>query len=97
MLSPNDHARMLVEMLQAGNVELGRRWMAALFLAPEAERAAIVAAIERRMQATYGMSPAPTDAALDIAEPPRQRDGYVEQVVRTYGRASDGEQGEAGC
>lgn len=53
MLSPNDHARMLVELLRPGGVELARRWVAALLLAPPGEREGVVAAVEEQMARLY--------------------------------------------
>ncbi len=44
----------------AGGVELARRWLAALYLAPAHERPAIVEAIESRMVSLY--PPEPFDA-----------------------------------
>lgn len=55
MLCPNDHLRLIVEVLRPHGVELARRWISALMLAPENERAGIVQAIERRMVETYGL------------------------------------------
>lgn len=81
-LYPNDHARMLVELLRAGGVELTRRWVAALLLVPEGERAAVVESVRRRIVEEYGGD----EVMLDVAEEPVQREGYVEQVVRTYSR-----------
>ena len=54
MLSPNDHARLLVELLRPGGAALGQRWLAALMAVPAAEREAVVAAVEERVQETYG-------------------------------------------
>ncbi len=44
----------------ASGVELGRRWLAALFLAPAHERQAIVEAVEARMAALYPLEPLST-------------------------------------
>ncbi len=53
---------MLIELLRPAGTELGRRWLAALLLAPEDEREAIVDSVERRMIEAYrsgaGRSPA---------------------------------------
>lgn len=98
--SPNDHVRTLIELLRPGGADLARRWVAALLIAPESERGAIVEAVERRMVEAFG-SPSGTEAAevetlLDIAEEPVQRDGYVEQIIRTYARrASPRGEGDA--
>ena len=51
---PNDDLLMLVELLRPAGPDLGRRWLAALLLAPEADRAAIVASVERRIAGMYG-------------------------------------------
>lgn len=74
---------MLVELLRPGGVELARRWLAALALAPREDREAIVASIEQRMSELYPLGPAP-QRTLDLVSPPVQRRGYSEQVVRTF-------------
>jgi hypothetical protein len=95
-LSPNDHLKMLIELLRPLGPELARRWMAALTLAPEDERPAIVDAVERRMVELYrsgeGRSPADDDQAgeagasrlLHVKGEPVQREGYVEETETTY-------------
>ncbi len=95
--SPNDHVRTLVEMLRPGGADLARRWVAALFLAPETEREEIVASVERRLVGLYAKEDAEagereggdSPQVLHLAEPPIQREGYVEQTIRTYERAED--------
>jgi hypothetical protein len=82
---------MLVELLRPAGAELGRRWLACLMLAPESEREAIVASIERRMAELYLDGSA--DRTLDVAHPPEQHEGFVEQKVTTY--AVRGERGSA--
>lgn len=57
-LSPNDHVRMLVELLRPSGPELARRWLAALMVVPEGERAAVVESVEARIVSMY----APTGA-----------------------------------
>lgn len=54
VLLPNDHLTMLTELLRPLGPELGRRWLAALLLVPEAERGALVAAIEEQIVREYG-------------------------------------------
>lgn len=95
-LSPNDHVKLIVEMLRQGTAELSRRWLAALLLAPASEREEIVRAVEERMTRMY--APVPSAAARHRQEqhedehgrevrvmlPPRDRGGYVEQIIRTY-------------
>lgn len=85
---------MLVELLRPAGAELGRRWLACLMLAPESEREAIVASIERRMAELYldkGDNGANGDErTLNVAHPPQQRDGFVEQKVTTYAVKGDG-------
>jgi hypothetical protein len=49
-------------------------------LVPEAERSAVVAAVERQIVEQYGSSP----SSLTVVSPPVQRDGYVEQTHTTY-------------
>ena len=52
-LSPNDHLELLVELMRPGSVELARRWVSALMLAPASEREAIVQAVEAQMVEDY--------------------------------------------
>jgi hypothetical protein len=54
---------MLVELLKPRSVELARRWVAALMLAPEDEREAIVEEVERRLVHEYrsGAARSPAD------------------------------------
>lgn len=80
---------MLVELLRTGTPELSRRWLAALMMVPASERAGVVSAVERQIVATYcaGEDDAPTlgtSRHLHVVSAPVQRDGYVEQVERTY-------------
>lgn len=56
-LSPGDHLRLLTDLLRPGQLELGRRWVAALMLVPENEREALVEAIERQIIDTYADDP----------------------------------------
>ncbi len=51
---PDDHARMLVELLRPAGPELARRWVAALLLVPEGEREGVVSAVERSIVEEYG-------------------------------------------
>lgn len=81
---PSDHLRLLVELLRPCGVELARRWLAALLVAPAHEREAIVASVERRMTELYGHGRGEEPRLIDTVSPPVQRDGYVEQIVRTY-------------
>jgi hypothetical protein len=94
-LSPNDHARMLIELLRPTGVELARRWLAALQIVPIDERESVVAAIEHAILQQYTGASAGTEFATSVAHsppnpelhvvfPPVQRDGYVEQVIKTY-------------
>lgn len=93
-LSPDDHLRMLIELLRPVGAELGRRWLAALLLAPREDRESIVIAAERRLVETYGGGAGPGEASADAPEvrvrsAPVQRDGHVEQVERTYAMTGD--------
>jgi hypothetical protein len=45
---------MLIELLRPGQVELARRWVAALSLVPESQRERVVASVEARIVAEYG-------------------------------------------
>ncbi len=81
-LSPSDHVQMLVELLRPAGAELGRRWLACLMLAPEHERQAIVDSVEHRMSELY-LKPGEA-RRVNIAHPPEQRDGFIEQKFTTY-------------
>lgn len=85
-LFPSDHVRMIVELLRPAGPELGRRWLAALLLVPEAERVAVVEAIEAKLASTYGRPHAPGggERTIVVRYPPVQREGYVEETERTY-------------
>lgn len=52
---------MLIELLKPTGPELARRWVAALLVAPEEDRAAIVEAVEARIYREYGVG-GPPDA-----------------------------------
>ncbi|MDX9910364.1 MAG: hypothetical protein RBS39_00890 [Phycisphaerales bacterium] len=76
-------------MLRPGTAELARRWLAALLMVDPAERGAVVDAIERRIVEEYAggsREGAREDGAreMDVAHPPVQREGYVEQTFTTY-------------
>lgn len=45
---------MLIELLRPTGPELARRWVAALLLVPEDERADVVDSVEKRIVETYG-------------------------------------------
>jgi len=80
---------MLIELLRAGTPDLARRWVAALLLVPESERAAVVNAVELRIVTEYGAlaSHAESDAdppMMHIAENPVVKDGHTEQIIRSY-------------
>ncbi|MEM7623685.1 MAG: hypothetical protein AAF235_10845 [Planctomycetota bacterium] len=45
---------MLIEMLKPAGPDLGRRWLAALLLVPDAERASVVAAVEQQITEEFG-------------------------------------------
>lgn len=70
--------------MRPAGADLARRWLAALLVAPPEERPAIVEAIERRIVEVYANSTSTPDRMLHVAEPPVQREGYVEQVIRSY-------------
>ncbi len=53
-LSPNDHLRLLIELMRPAGAELARRWLAALMIVPPDEREDVVGAIEARIVETYG-------------------------------------------
>jgi hypothetical protein len=85
MLSPAEHLRMLVELLQPAGPDLARRWVAALLAVARDDRAALVEEIERRVAARYG-----DDALreLHVRTGPVQRDGYIEEIETTYAPAA---------
>ncbi|MEM0983080.1 MAG: hypothetical protein AAGI17_03915 [Planctomycetota bacterium] len=56
---------MMIELLRPVGPELARRWLATLLLVPEAEREAVVAAVERQMALEY--APEHVDRGLDGA------------------------------
>ena len=45
----NDHMVLMLELCKPESMPLVRRWVAALMLAPEAERESIVLAVEKQM------------------------------------------------
>ena len=51
---PDDHVKMLIELLRPAGPDLARRWLAALMLVPEAEREAVVGEVERSIVDEYG-------------------------------------------
>lgn len=84
-------------MLRPGGIDLARRWVAALMLAPESDRPAIVAEVERRLVTMYAEPMIERAAENDDAEaesdnapvvhvvvPPVQKAGYIEEVERAY-------------
>jgi len=76
--------------------DLGRRWLASLLVVPADEREAVVRAVERRVAEVFGPhAHADDEILLDVAEAPVQRDGYVEQVIRTYARPEENRDQEA--
>ena len=81
-LSPNEHLRMLIELLRPAGPEQARRLVAALMMVPRAERERLVGEIERRVVETYGRERKPSE--VTVVGAPVQRDGYVEQVHTTY-------------
>ncbi len=45
---------MLTELLRPASPELARRWLAALLIVPESERAAVVDAVEKQIVDEFG-------------------------------------------
>ncbi|RMH29600.1 MAG: hypothetical protein D6693_01740 [Planctomycetota bacterium] len=88
---------MLIELLRPAGPELARRWLAALLLAPEKDRPAIVAEVVRRMVALYAeplgdqreteKEPQTPGPVVRVVSPPVQRAGYTEVVEREYAPA----------
>ena len=86
-LLPNDHLRMLIELIRPATPDLARRWLASLLNAPEEEREEIVRAIEAKMRETYDDAErerAERRQWLHVSGPEVQKDGYTERVERTY-------------
>ncbi len=90
-LSPNDHVRLLVELLRPLGPELARRWLACLMIVDEADREDLVAAIEKRVVETYGLekdaaasTPVPIPPDVTLVGKPVQKSGFVERVDTTY-------------
>jgi hypothetical protein len=83
--SPGDHVRAIVELLRPATPDLARRWLAALLLVPEDERAAVVSEVERSIVAMYVREEPREDARqFSVVYPPQQRAGYVEEVRAHY-------------
>ncbi|GAB4386444.1 MAG: hypothetical protein Kow0022_15440 [Phycisphaerales bacterium] len=53
-LLPNDHVRMLTELLRPCGPELARRWLAALLLVPTDQRESVVQAVEEQIVREFG-------------------------------------------
>lgn len=91
-VTPADHVRMLADLLQPATPDLARRWLAALLMVPQAERQAIVQAVEARIVSQFGTAQehttdtvgSDTAATIEVVHPPVQRPGYIEQVITTY-------------
>lgn len=80
----------MLEVMKGGGAELGRRWMAALYRAPAEDREAIVDAIEARILSVYDdeTGDAAEETMLHIAEDAVHKEGFVEQVIRSYAAGS---------
>ncbi|MBA4028582.1 MAG: hypothetical protein C0475_05525 [Planctomyces sp.] len=52
-LSAREQTRALIEFIRSGPDELTRRWVSVLRAVPASERAAVVAAVERRVAEVY--------------------------------------------
>lgn len=75
---------MLTELLKPGGVELARRWLAALLVVPAAEREEVVRMVEAQIVAEYDLPRDEADREMVVRYPAVQREGYVEEVVKTY-------------
>ena len=67
--SPNDHLKMIVELMRPAGADLARRWLAALLIAPEDERESIVASVEARMHQLYPPETPPEPAPEIVVKP----------------------------
>ena len=54
-LCPNDHLKLMVELLKEGGVELTRRWVAALVMVSPEDREQLVEALEKSVTELYDM------------------------------------------
>lgn len=91
---PNDHLRMLIQLLRPTTPDLARRWVAALLMVPEDERTGVVEAVEARIAAEFGADAKAGEMAerwLHVSGPEVQKDGYTERVERTYEVQGEGE------
>lgn len=85
-LSPNDHLRLVLELIRPGGAELTRRWIAALMIVPAEDREETVRAVEERVEAIYGASlprpAAPARVAEDEAPEPNagERDEHTPRM-----------------
>ncbi|MEM9083806.1 MAG: hypothetical protein AAGB34_09430 [Planctomycetota bacterium] len=81
---------MMLELMKGGGPELGRRWLAALYRAPAEEREAIVDAIEARILSIYDdeRKDQAAETMLHIAEDAVHKEGFTEQVIRSYSAAA---------
>jgi hypothetical protein len=87
---PNDHVQTLIELLRPAGPDLARRLVSALLFAPAEERVGVVDAIERQMVELYAQEKAEdVGCEIEMLEDETQRNGYVEQVFRTYGVGED--------
>lgn len=57
MLSPGDHLKLLVEMMQPLGPQQARRWLAALLLVDRDEREPLIELIERHVAGLYANRP----------------------------------------
>lgn len=53
-LSPNDHLSMMLELCKPESMGMVRRWVSALMLVPEGERAGVVRAVEKQIVEEFG-------------------------------------------
>lgn len=92
-LSPNDHLRLLAELLRPGGADLARRWVAALLVVPPEEREALVGEVERRVGQAYG-----DRAPVPLREAPGVRGRVAGALSGAPGAAGDvpGAGGKAG-
>lgn len=83
-LIPNDHLRLLIQLLQPAGPELARRWLAALLLVHRQDRESVVSAVEKRLADLYPLdqydqlpAPSPTRQAASTHAPGRRRHGRL--------------------
>lgn len=85
MFWPNDHLRLLIEMLRPMGPELARRWLTVLASVPEDSREALVAELERRVAELGGHGAGGEPGGAGGAVGREGRGGVVGRASRAAG------------